>query len=156
MLKLNKIVKDKASGIKGMLTHYVTDEAGNEQYIFQPSGLNPETGGPVQAIFINEARVEGGEVSNVALPKNILGTIVEDEATGFKGTAIELTYHINGCIHFNVKPKGIIDKTGASIEAHDFDIRRLKGTAIPKITEEQKEKSQIKYPSPARIFKINR
>jgi hypothetical protein len=74
---------------------------------------------------------------------------VTDRASGFKGKAVHLTLHINGCIHALVQPKGPIPKTGDMIEAADFDIRRLSGKNVPKLTEPEMKKSVKKHPSPA-------
>jgi hypothetical protein len=149
MLKLGTNVTDTVTGIKGMLTHYDIDMGRNVHYMFQPGQLSPEDGQPVESFWINENRIEGGILKDVNLPLEVLGTQVEDIATGFKGTAIALRLHINGCVHFQVKPKGVIEKTGKSIGYTDFDIRRLKGDAIKQLSEEEIEKSERTHPSPA-------
>ena len=149
MLKLGELVKDKASGSKGMLTHYHIDMDSNENYLFQPAGLNPETQLPIDTIWLSKGRVVGGKEISPDLPMEVLGTQAEDIATGFKGMVIAICQHINCCIHLEVKPKGTLKKSGETIKAQDFDIRRLKGPAIKQLTEEERDKSTKKNPSPA-------
>jgi len=148
MFKLGTLVKDSATGLKGMLTHLQVEMDGLMHYLFQPKGLNPENGHPVPKLWLVDSRIENGELTHVQLPTEVLGTEVEDIASGFKGTAISLVLHVSGCVHVNVQPKGVLAKTGGPIEPMDFDIRRLKGNRIPKLTEEAREKDQKKKPSP--------
>lgn len=148
MLKLGTFITDNATEIKGMLTMYSIDESGNQHYLFQPKGLNPETHHPVDTYWIGEKRVDGAVIISIELPLYILGTHVEDKATGFNGKAICINYHLNGCIHIEVKPKGIIEKNGEVVKAAQFDIRRLKGDAIKELSEEELEKSKRETPSP--------
>jgi hypothetical protein len=148
MKKLGTIIIDKVTGSKGMLTIYALEMSGNQNYLFQPKALNPTTKEPVDTFWITEDRIVGGEEVYPVLPINVLGTEVEDTATGFKGISISLYYHINGCVHVEVKAKGTIPKTGETIKSQNVDIRRLKGKAIKKMTEPQMEKSKIEKPSP--------
>jgi len=131
-----------------MLTMHQVDMSNNKHYLFQPSSLNPEDKQPAKTYWITEKRVIGGQETSVVLPLEILDTQVEDKATGFNGTAIALYYHLNGCIHIEIKPKGIIEKTGESIKPVELDIRRLKGSAIKEIDENELEKSKVEAPSP--------
>ena len=151
MLRLGTIVKDKVVGIPGMLTTYNIDMEGNEQYVFQPSSINPETGVPTDVHWVVASRITGGVEIDKVLPVDVLSTQVEDKATGFKGTAVCLYYYMNGCIHFDVKPKGVLEKTKTSIDAQHFDLRRLKGKAIKELTPEEFEKSLTEEPSPERL-----
>lgn len=149
MLKLGTFVKDKASKQEGMLTVYMTDESHNAFYCFQPKGLNPETMVPLDTIWLDPKRIlDGQEDNHVELPLNLLGTEVEDIATGFKGTAISLFYYQNGCTHFEVKPTGVIEKTGETIKAKEFDMRRLRGEAITALSAEELQQSKLDKPSP--------
>ena len=148
MIKLGTMITDKVTGIKGMLTMYQVDISDNKHYLFQPAVLNPEDRQPAKSFWVTEKRVIGGEETTVVLPLEILDTQVEDKATGFNGTAIALYYHLNGCIHIEIKPKGIIEKTGESIKPVEFDIRRLKGIAIKEMDSNEFEKSKVKTPSP--------
>ena len=152
LLKLGTIVKDTPTGVKGMLTIASMDMDKNINYIFQPCSLNPTTGQPSDRIQVVENRIKGGEYEEIDLPVQILGTIVEDKATNFRGTAVCLDYHISGCVHFDVKPAGLIKKTGCTIDAYNFDIRRLVGAEIPKLTEEKLEESKKSTPSPEKEF----
>ncbi len=99
LLKLGTIVHDSVSDTQGMLTHALIDMDKNIFYNYQPRGLSPETGQPVDAILTNRARIEGAEEIEIDMPLHALGTIAEDIATGFKGKIIGLTLHINGCLH---------------------------------------------------------
>jgi len=148
MLKLGTLVKDKVSELSGMLTILAVDVDNNLHYLFQPSLLNPKTKQPVDQFWITQSRVEGGEEMTVELPKEILNTYCEDIATGFNGTAIQIFYYLNGCIHVDVKPKGVIEETGESIKAKEFDIRRLKGPMIKQLSADELEKSKVTAPSP--------
>src|ERR1019366_7592889 len=134
-----------------MATHMQLDTAQQVFYHFQPKGLNPKTGEPVDSYLVDPARLIDGEYVEdfIDLPISVLGTEVEDKASGFKGTAIALIYHINGCVHFDVQPKGTLKETGSSIRQVNFDIRRLTGKAIKKLSEPELEKSKKEKPSPA-------
>ena len=148
LIELGTKVEDKASGIEGMLTHVqLCDQT--VHYLFQPKGISPETGQPVKPDWITEDRVKGGKKIDMDIPMEILSTIVTDKASGYKGYVIALTRHINGCVHALVQAKGTVKATGNLIEPTDFDIRRLSGRKIPKLTQTQKKKSEKKHPSPA-------
>lgn len=152
MIKLGSIATDKATGLKGMPTHLYIEMNNTRMYNFQPRGLNEETGQPIERFWLVEERLVGGErVAEPELPTAVLGTEVEDEASGFTGVATAITLHISGCVHVTVQPPGRIKKTGERIKADDFDIRRLKGKAVPKIDEQAREKDQARRPSPAAV-----
>lgn len=149
MIELGSFVTDIATGIEGMVTHLQIEMDGTEYLRFQPRGLNPKSGQPVDSMWLVEARLTGGtRISTPDLPLHILGTIVEDEASGFTGMAVNMILHINGCVHFNVQAKGQQD-TGAPIEQCNFDVRRLKGEAITPMTKEEQKKDEKERPSPA-------
>jgi len=149
---LGKMVTDKASELEGMLTHAQFSEGGEIAYLFQPKGLNPEDGQPVKSMWlIGENRIKGGTKTDLPIPLELIGTVATDKATGFKGKIIHLTLHISGCLHALIQPRGHVKKTGAMIEPCDFDIRRLSGRKIPKLTASQLKKSQKKKPSPAPV-----
>lgn len=149
MIKLGSIVTDKVTGIQGMATHLHIEMNGQRFYNFQPRGLHPETGEPVARLWVVEERLVGGEaVPEPDLPLTVLGTEVEDVASGFMGTAINLCLHINGCVHVDVQPKGVLGKTGAPGKAVEFDIRRLKGSAVPVLTDAQLDADKKTRPSP--------
>ena len=148
VLKLGTIVTDKVTDLDGMLTIMSYDMDKNINYLFQPAGLNPKTHEPLDTFWVTEKRIINAIKSTVELPFEILDTQVTDKATGYKGTVISLYYYINGCVHVEVKPKGVIEETGESIKAREFDIRRLKGDAIKELDEEELEVSKKKAPSP--------
>jgi hypothetical protein len=131
-----------------MLVHLQLEMDLSLHYHFQPKGLNPETGQPVRAMWIKESRIKGGKVVNVDFPTEMLGSIVTDKASGFKGTVTALILHISGCMHALIQPKTVVKKTKAPVEAMDIDIRRLSGVKVPKLTVAEKKKSIKKKPSP--------
>ena len=148
MWKLGTMVKDKVTGMRGMLTHLMS-EGDNRIYLFQPHGLDPETGEPIRSIWIDPDRVlNGQEVRDTYLALEVLGTEVEDEASGFKGTAVATYLHINGCLHIDVQPAGTT-KNGGIIKRQDFDIRRMRGKAIKFLSESDLDESKQRTPSPA-------
>lgn len=147
IFKLGQIATDTATKVKGTLTMALIDMNRSVMYSVQPKKLTDD-GIPVKAIWLAAARLEGGELIEVDLPLDVLGTEVEDTATGFKGTAINLFLHHSGCVHVDVQPKGEA-KDGNPVESRDFYIWRLKGKAIPKQSEKQLEKQQLEKPSPA-------
>lgn len=149
MWKLGTMVKDKVTGLRGMLTHFHF-EGSTEMYDFEPRGLNPKTQEPVEGFWLTPDRVMGGiEISRPYLAEEVLGTVVEDLASGFKGTAVSSILHINGCLHIDIQPAGVVKETGAKIKRHNFDLRRLKGKAIKPMSEKEIEASTAKAPSPA-------
>lgn len=150
LFELGTMVIDKVTKTKGMLTMFEIDMSSNQLYLFQPSMLNPETQQPVETLWIDEKRIQGGRKKTMKLPMEVLGTLVEDKATTFKGTAVNLLLHLNGCIHVVVKPEGKIKKTNESIASNNFDLRRLKGNAIRELSKKELEKSKKKEPGPER------
>ena len=154
MLKLNTPVRDSVTGLKGRLTHMMVSLGGNTGYLFQPTALNVETGHPVEAIYVTLQRIEKGVLDvDFEIPFEILGTKVEDEASGFKGTVTSLIIHTNKCVHAAVQAPGTNPKTGAAYDPVDFDIRRLKGKAIPVLDEEELKESEKERPSPIQMPK---
>ncbi|MEY2512023.1 MAG: hypothetical protein QOE26_2786 [Verrucomicrobiota bacterium] len=152
MIKLGSIVKDTASGLTGMLTHLQVEMNGNRYMLFQPHGLNPQTGQPVKVMWGVETRFQGGErVEEPKLPLEVLGTEVEDLASGFKGIATGCCLHITGCVHITVQPQGKLTETGGAVDPVEFDMRRLAGPAIKAMSEKARERDQQRKPSPGRV-----
>lgn len=149
MIKLGTPVKDSATALKGMLVNMQVHPNGQRFYNFQARGLNPKTNQPRKRFWITADRIVGGvEIPDPDLPLKVLGTIVEDIASGFKGTATAMTLHINGCVHFCVQPEGTQSDSGEVIEEADFDIRQLKGKAIKPLDDASMEQSKKSKPSP--------
>lgn len=146
-LKLGTIVTDSISEVKGMLTHLMISIGGNKEYIFQPSALNPKDGKPVKQIFMQESRIEDGEFVEIEVPEHLFGKKANDKATLFKGRIVTLIYHINGCWHAELKPKGL-NEDNNTFETCEFDLRRLECKHIPEMTDEEYEKSKAETPSP--------
>jgi hypothetical protein len=153
IVKLGTKVKDSATGLAGMLTHFQVEMDERGWYRFQPAGLNPEDGQPVKAMWIVPERVNKPADTFVELPLEVLGTQVIDRASGFKGQAINVVLHISGCVHVGVQPNGVLDKTRAPIDSCDFDIRRLAGDAIQRMTDEERAADQKAKPSPGPMDK---
>lgn len=152
MLKLGTIVKDTTTGQSGMLTLMQLEQNGNVYYAFQPTGLNPKTGEPVFTRWIVDSVIENGvEIIPPYLPEKILGTDATDMASGYSGKVVSLRLHINGCVHVSLQSSTILSETGDVPLSVDFDIRRLVGDAIPKLTEDEKEISQLNTPSPVAV-----
>lgn len=148
VLKLGTIITDKASGLKGMLIILSLDMDNAVNYAFQPSGLNPKTQQPLDCLWLTKQRIINGVEVDIDIPVEILGSKVKDKATGFNGIAVQLYYYLNGCVHFDVKPKGVIEETGESIAVREFDIRRLEGKQIKELSETELSNSKKKTPSP--------
>src|SRR5947209_2604866 len=88
MFKLGGLVTDIASDMKGMITLLEIGMDYTLVYCFQPKGLDKETKEPIKMTWIVPTRVKGGEVVPIPdVPLELLGTQVEDTATGFNGTA---------------------------------------------------------------------
>lgn len=151
MIELGSKATDSATGIKGMVTHMQIEMGGNRYYSFQPKGLDTKTGEPAKPMWLVGQRLTNANiVPDDTWPLDVLGTDVEDDASGFKGVAVSMVLHINGCVHFNVQPKGL-QENGSPIQTENFDIRRLKGKAVKKLTKEALVTSKKVTPSPARV-----
>jgi len=149
MKKLGTIVTESSTKLEGMLLNTVIDMDRQIQYLFQPKSLNPKTGLPVDKFWISDSRVLNGiDIEMTELPYNILGTLVEDIATGYKGMVTSLILHINGCVHVEVRSDKILDETGTVGKPIDVDIRRIKGEAVPILNEEELDISRKFNPSP--------
>lgn len=151
MYKLGVMMKDKASGLKGCLVNMQVCGSGsvrNVFYNFQPAKLNEETGAPADLSWITADRVDGEECPDPELPLDALGTEAQDIITGFKGMVVALRLYMNGCVHLNILPSGSEPKTGKMMSEHNFDIRRLRGSKIPKLDEAGLIRSRKEKPSP--------
>jgi len=152
MLKLGTNVKDKSTNQEGMLTLMQVEQNGNVYYYFQPRGTSPKTGEPLEGRWIVDSSIEGGvEVTPPYLPIDILGTHAKDNASGYEGVITSLRLHINGCVHVSLQSQQILEETGTVPLSVDFDIRRLSGEKIDKMTEEELEESKQKRPSPVGV-----
>jgi hypothetical protein len=148
-LELGTMVRDSISNTEGMLTHLMIQIGETREYIYQPRGLNPKTGAPVKRIAIAEERIQGANTVEIDAPLDVLCSHAEDIASGFNGKVISLIYHINGCLHVEIKPEGVLPTSGDTIDAQEFDIRRVKGEKITPLNADQLKKSIAKIPSPS-------
>ncbi len=151
ILQLGTVVLDSVTGLKGMLTHFHIDMSGNQNYLFQPQKLNPETGQPVDTYWLNSERVPLAKTIDFELPMHIIGKQAKDIGSGYSGTIIGITLHINGCVHAELKAKGFIKKSGEAIKAIDTDVRRLKIEGVKMLTPTALQASIKEAPSPAPI-----
>jgi hypothetical protein len=139
------------TGVYGMVTHSQILLGDVVMYIFQPNGLNAETGQPLKGLWAAKESFAGYE--EMDLPSHVdlalLGSTAKDEASGFTGTIITLALHINGCVHAEVQPPGSNPKGGEKYDSCDFDLRRLSGEKIKPMTPEAKAVSEKDRPSPA-------
>lgn len=153
VLKLGTMLSDTITKTKGMLTHLIIHIGGNMEYIYQPHGLDPETMKPVETLWLQAERLIGGLYEELDVPPDLLGTKAEDIATGFKGKIISLIYHLNGCLHVEIKPEGVSAKN-ATFASHEFDIRRVKGEKIKPLKAKALEKSIKETPSPIPFTRV--
>ncbi len=147
-LVLGNMVTDTISNTEGMLTHMQVHIGEHKEYIYQPRGLNPKNGQPVERIWLTEPRIKGGKWEDIDVPIELLGTKAEDIATGFKGRIVSLIYHLNGCLHVEIKPEGTNKDNGATTASAEFDIRRVKGEMIKPLKKKELKESITKTPSP--------
>ncbi len=150
VFKLESVIEETETGLTGMLTHWIYNRDNSIRYVFQPRGLNPKDQQPVDRIVINPSTIpDGTPMEDFEIPDGVLGSFVTDRASGFAGSASAFVCHLDGCLHVRVQPKGIVEETRAPIQATEFDMRRLDGDAIKKMTPEEVEKSKKEVPSPA-------
>lgn len=149
VIKLGTVCLDKATELKGTLTHCIYDMSGAISYIFQPKGLDDE-GQPVKRHYVCVERlaVKDEDFEDVDVPVDILGTKVTDKASGFTGMAIDFIRHINGCFHVTIQPKGLLKDKKVPVLQRDFDLRGCTGEKIVQLSEEERKKSIAKDPSP--------
>ncbi len=151
MFKLGTDVKDSVTGLKGMLTH-ARLEGDTLLYIFQPRALNPKTREPVEGFYIDKNRVVNGiDAPEPYLAREVLGSQVEDRASGYNGIAIASVLHINGCVHLEIQAQGVAPETFEKIKRQNIDIRQLKGKAIKQMTESEVVQSHTTTPSPMKM-----
>jgi hypothetical protein len=150
VIKLGTVCTDKATELQGTLTHWCLDMDHRIDYLFQPQGLNPKDGRPIDKILVEQARLElpDGGFEDVDVPVKILGTQVTDKASGFSGMAVSFVRHINGCFHVAIQPKGRLPETNAPIRRMEFDLRGCIGEAIEQQSPEELEQSKEERPSP--------
>ena len=83
VIRLGTSCVERATGLKGAVTHWTCNMGKNVSYLFQPRGLDDE-GAPVKKQFLCKERlnVSEGDFEEVEVPFEILGTQVEDKASG--------------------------------------------------------------------------
>ncbi len=154
LLKLGSKNIDRATGLPGVITHAFIDMDEQVRYLFQPGGLNSDSGAPVHGIIIVGQRFKDQKpLVDVDVPLDVLGTHVEHQTNDFNGMAIGIVVHVDGCVHVHVQPAGTTKKN-EPIEPQDFSIRLLKGKAIKKMTEKELATDRAEKPSPAPVRAI--
>jgi hypothetical protein len=140
---------DKATELKGTLTHWVMGMDRRVFYLFQPYGLD-DKGEPIGKLSLEMERLnlKPTDFEMVDVPVEILGSIVTDKASGFTGMAIDFVRHVNGCFHVAIQPKGILAKTKEPVKKCEFDLRGCKGKQIDNPTGTKLEESKRDKPSP--------
>jgi hypothetical protein len=149
-IKLGTECKDKATELVGTVTHWLLDMGLRVDYVFQPLGLNPENGQPVDKLVIEKERLiyPADGMEEVDVPFEILGTVVTNKSSGFHGMAVGFVCHLNGCLHIVIQPPGTLPKTNSPIRKAEFDIRECRGEKIPEPTPSERKKSTKENPSP--------
>ena len=157
LLKLGTRLNDRATLLTGTLTHWVIDMGQRVDYIFQPTGLNPENGSPLKHLSLEIERLEYSEenLEEVEIPFEILGSIVTDKASGFTGMAVGFVRHINGCFHVIIQPQGVLAKTNAPVCKSEFDLRQCEGEMITEMTDAELKKSKADKPSPSSFVNLD-
>lgn len=155
VIKIGSVVTDKITNLKGMVLHCQIASDESLFYNFQPRKINPETQLPVNSFWVTEDRIrtDDTEFKDYDIPLDAFGTIVEDTASGLKGKILYFIIHISGCVHATVQPTSVNKKTNELVNALDIDIRRLKGKALPDLTEKEIEQSQEDKPSPISVMR---
>lgn len=148
ILKLGTIGCDKATGLTGMLTHCHIYSSMDTRYLFQPNGINRETGRPVRRLAINSHRFSPWVFEDVEVPVEVIGTQVTDDASGFTGIATSFIRHVNGCLHVVVQPPDRLSKSNEPYPEMEFDLRQCSGEAIKEMSETEKRESKLTAPSP--------
>lgn len=150
-IPLGITVTEIATGLKGYLTHLQVELDQRQFYAFCPIGLHSETGKPLKSHWIVAERIKQPvKWIEIDMPVDILGTIVTNKASGFKGMATALILHVNGCIHVQLQARGAL-KAGEIAPACDFDIRECEGPAIKALSQKNLSESKRVKPSPIPI-----
>lgn len=159
VLKLGKPCTDIATELDGQATHWFITMNHSVAYLFQPTGLNPKDGQPVEKIYLDSGRIKANDDDweEAEVPVEILGTQVTDTASGFTGMATALVMHCTGCFHVQIQPSGTLPETNSPVERRDFALVLCKGDAIPVMDEavEKKERPSPDGSSPLSPFSRN-
>jgi len=126
---LGVMVRDKVTGLTGIVAHKAEMLTGNIQWAIQPRG-NGESVPDAMMIDYHLLEVLGEGVSKLLPPIDDtvtvrLGEEVEDILTGLKGVPIDKITFQNGCVYFWVQPK-MDKKTGKIPESKLVPHGRLK------------------------------
>lgn len=149
-IALGTVCTDIATQIEGTITHWLYNMSGEVTYVLQPRGSNLKTGLPVARIHLELARlkVSPEAFEEVEIPYEVLGSEVEDKATGFKGMAVAFVRYIDGCFHIVIQPEGLLGENNSLFPKAEFSFQGCKGAKIPVLSPEEKKKVDKETPSP--------
>ena len=149
LFKLGVIVTELITQLPGALSHAIIDADGRVAYYFQPSGLNPKDGTPLDRTRVTPNRVIGGTETDYTVPLEVLNTNVKHIPTGFEGGCIGMILHSSGCVHLLLQPKDLHKETGQLVVPQDFTVQECTGEKLPAMTEAEVEKEKKVKPSPS-------
>jgi hypothetical protein len=141
-IALGCFARDVVTGFQGIIIQKMEKYNGNVMYALQAEMKDGEDKYP-EAMFIDDLMLnfvhEGvmDRVTPVMVESGIvLGDMVEDIATGFKGIALEKSTFLNGCVFFAVVPKAVKsdllnnkNPSGSMIDAGRLEVCRKGGIA---------------------------
>lgn len=155
-VRIHTVCVDKATQLEGRVTHWKIDMDKRIGYLFQPTGLSPEDGQPVRAVYLERSRlILPTDVScfeMVEIPTEILGTKVTHDASSFTGMATAFVRHPHGCFHVYIQPAGRLAKTNGPINEANFALTACSGEKITARPEQEKTAEEKSKPSPAGDF----
>jgi len=128
---IGNLVKDKITGFQGYITSRLQSSTGMIQFSVTPRWDEKAESSPAGTFFDPDLLeyIDKGLADLVTEPDaklNVaLGEEVEDESTGMRGIAIEMTTFINGCTYFTFHDKKRNNIDGKPPRAF-ADHRRLK------------------------------
>lgn len=153
IIELGQTVSDLFTHLDGTLTHWNFYSNGNEFYLFVPVGLS-ETGETFEGFWITPDRIAEtcSQPAKLKYDKvsfaDTLGKEITHMPSGMHGPAESVELHVNGCLHYYIISKRPKESNGKLTYRRDFDIRDLRGEAIPCEDDKAKKESKKKNPSP--------
>ena len=152
--KLGSEITDLGTQVQGTITHFELNTDGHQYYLFQPKGSNPETGGPINRMYITKSRIKDREnvpteEREIHVDESVLMSQVTDLASGITGTCTGVMVHQDGCVHLVIQPPGLIKTTNCPKLPLDASILRCKGEKVPSFSEAAAAEVKTRTPSPA-------
>jgi hypothetical protein len=116
-VRLGDVVKDKITGLEGVVTGLVVYTNGTEQLGVQSEQL--EQGKPVDIVWFEAPQVDIIQTQKLNSPQFHepipLGSCVKDKVSGLSGTIHSMSLWLHGCIRYSFLPTGL-DKEGKPYE----------------------------------------